>query len=153
MMKKETKIWLSIGSVILVAILGSVFVNLGMEWFDGLIKPTEWVPNILIPIVWTVIYLVAIAYLWLALNRNGINKELAILLGVNGLLNVVWCLTFFTLNSLLGGLVFILLNLIAGTVLLIELSKDNKLYSYMLMIYPLWLSLATCLNLACWILN
>lgn len=152
-MKKEVKIWISIGCVIAVALLGSLFVNLGMDWFDGLSKPSEWPPNVLIPIIWTIIYLVAIVYLWIAFNRNGINKELAVLLSVNGLLNVVWCLTFFTCQALLGGLVVILLNLIAGTVLLIELSKDNKLYSYMLMIYPLWLSVATCLNLACWILN
>ena len=92
MMKKEVKIWLSIGCVVAVAVLGSIFVNLGMEWFDGLSKPSEWPPNVLIPIVWTVIYLVAIAYLWIALNRNGINKELAVLLGVNG--GVKCCMVF-----------------------------------------------------------
>ena len=47
-------IWVSI---IIVAILGSIFVNLGMDWFNSLEKPSEWIPNIVIPIVWTIIYL------------------------------------------------------------------------------------------------
>ena len=41
---------LAIGAVILVATLGSIFVNIGMDWFATLVKPTEWVLNIVIPI-------------------------------------------------------------------------------------------------------
>lgn len=40
-----------------VAGLGSLFVFLGSGWFNSLTTPVEWVPNIVIPIVWTVIYL------------------------------------------------------------------------------------------------
>ena len=38
--------------IILVAVLGSVFVNLGMEWFNSLTTPSQWLPNFIIPIVW-----------------------------------------------------------------------------------------------------
>ena len=51
-MKKENivKYGIPVLSVVLVALLGSIFVEMGMDWFDGLNKPTEWIPNIVIPI-------------------------------------------------------------------------------------------------------
>lgn len=154
-MKRETlNIILSIGAVVLVAVLGSVFVNLGMDWFDSLIKPSEWVPNIVIPIVWTVIYVVFAIYLFFTIKKEKeLDMELMWLLIINGVLNVLWCLVFFTLNSLLWGLILIILNLIAGTILLRKMRERDGILSYILTIYPIWLSIATCLNLACWILN
>lgn len=153
MENKNLKIILSIGGVLLVAIIGSIFVNLGMDWFESLNKPSEWVPNIIIPIVWTVIYVLFTIYLYFGIKNDRINKEITALLIVNGLLNVLWCLVFFTLNSLLWGLIIIILNLIVGAILLTEMHERDKFFSYFLTIYPLWLSIASCLNLACWILN
>ena len=146
-------ILLSFGLVLIVAGLGSLFVNLGMDWFDTLVKPSEWIPNIVIPIVWTVIYIAFAIYLYFAVKNEKLDKEMIWLLIINGVLNVIWCFVFFTLNSLLWGLIVIVLNLIAGAVMLILMHKKDMFFSYFLTIYPLWLSIATCLNLACWILN
>lgn len=150
---KTLTIILSIGAVVLVAALGSIFVNLGMDWFDGLVKPSEWVSNIVIPIVWTIIYIAFAIYLYFAIKNETLDRELIILLIVNGIMNVLWCLVFFTLNSLLWGLIVIVLNLIVGAVMITIMHKRDMFFSYVLTIYPLWLSIATCLNLACWILN
>ncbi len=49
------RFFVSFGPVILVAVLGSVFVFLGMDRFSALVKPEQWISNIMIPIVWTVI--------------------------------------------------------------------------------------------------
>lgn len=153
MRNKSLTIIFSIAAVVLVAVLGSVFVNMGMDWFDTLIKPSEWVPNIIIPIIWTIIYIAFGIYLYFAIKNETLDKELVILLIVNGVLNVVWCLVFFTLNSLLWGLIAIVMNLIVGAVMITIMHKKDMFFSYVLTIYPLWLSIATCLNLACWILN
>ena len=154
MMKNKTLTTvISIGAVILVAVLGSIFVNLGMDWFDSLVKPSEWVPNIIIPIIWTIIYVAFAIYLYFAIKNDRLDKELIILLIVNGILNVAWCLVFFTLGSLLWGLIVIVMNLIVGAVMINLMHKRDMFFSYFLTIYPLWLSIATCLNLACWILN
>ena len=32
-------------SIVVVAVLGSIFVNIGMAWFDSLRKPMQWIPN------------------------------------------------------------------------------------------------------------
>ena len=154
-MKRENIINYVVGisSVLLVALLGWVFVDMGMDWFNGLNKPSEWIPNAVIPIIWTIIYSVFILYIIHLVRKEKDNKRIVILLIVNGILNVLWCLIYFALNSLLGGQIVIILNLIASVLLLREICKTSELYSYILTIYPVWLSFATCLNLAAWILN
>lgn len=139
--------------ILLVAVLGSIFVNLGMEWFNDLYKPSQWIPNIVIPIVWTIIYVTfaIINYLWI--KKSAIPKSTIILMVINGILNVLWCLVFFTLKQLFIGNIVIILNLIAGIILIINILRHEKLYGYILSIYPIWLSIATSLNLALWILN
>lgn len=147
------KIIISTLIIVAVAALGSVFVNLGIDWFNGLIKPLEWIPNFLIPVVWTVIYLTfaIVNFIWI---KNGtIPKQTVVLMIINAVLNVLWCLLFFTFNLLFIGNIAIIFNLIAGFFLWASIYKSNKIYSYILLIYPVWLSIATTLNLALWILN
>ena len=139
--------------IALVAGLGSIFVNIGMPWFEVLQKPTQWIPNVVIPIVWTIVYglFAGINFFWI--KNSGISKTTTILMIVNAFLNLLWCLVFFTLNLLFVGNIVIILNLIAGILLWVSSFKENKLYSYILSIYPIWLSIATTLNLTLWILN
>ena len=139
--------------IALVAVLGAVFVNIGMEWFNGLAKPSQWIPNIVIPIVWTVVYLSFAVILIIWQNKGNIPLSTKILLIVNGVLNVLWCLIFFALKLTFVGNIVIVINLIAGIVLWLNIFKQQKLYSYILSIYPIGLSIATTLNLAMWILN
>ena len=140
-------------AIVFVAALGSVFVNLGIDWYDSLNKALQWPPNILIPIVWTVIYVSfgIINFLWI--KGEKIPTKTLILMLVNGFLNILWCLVFFTLHLTFVGIIIIVLNLIAGILLWLDIFKNNKIYAYILSIYPIWLSVATTLNLALWILN
>lgn len=153
-MSKTTKYQIiSTISIVLVAVLGSVFVNIGMEWFNSLAKPSQWIPNIVIPIVWSVIYLLAIICNIILIKQEKINKTLLTCLILNGIFNILWCLVFFTLNLTFIGLITIIINLILGWFLWINLQKTENLLAKILIIYPIWLSIATTLNLALWILN
>ena len=140
-------------SVSLVGLIGGVFVKKGMSWYEKLIKPTQWIPTPIIPIAWSVIYTITILYIIHLLRKEKWNNRIVSLLIINGILNVLWCLTFFTLHQLFGGLIIIILKLHASVLLLKEISKTSEIYSYALTTYPAWLSIATTLNLACWILN
>ena len=144
---------LAIIAVVIVAVLGSIFVNLGIDWFNLLNKPTQWIPNIVIPIVWTVIYLFTAIMLCVLIKNENLNTGLLITFIVNGILNVLWCLVFFALNLTLIGNILIITNLIAGWMLFIQLIKFRNKYINFYIIYPLWLSIATTLNLCLWILN
>ena len=144
---------ITLTSILLVAVLGTVFVNLGMDWFNGLVKPSQWILNIIIPIVWTIIYLAFAVVLTLWQLKNTLNKKIVILLILNELLNVLWCLIFFALHLTLFGNITIIINLIAGILLINEFKNANITYWPILIIYPIWLSIATALNTALWILN
>lgn len=153
MENKTLKIIMIFAFIAIVAGLGSLFVNLGSAWFNSLTTPTQWIPNALIPIVWTVIYLAFAAVFFFWVRAGGAPKEIYFWGIVNGVLNVLWCLVFFTLNQLFLGLVVIILNLVAGWIFWQKIISQNKVYGRVLAIYPIWLSIATCLNLALWILN
>jgi len=151
--KQIIQIIITIASIVVVAALGSIFVNLGMDWFNSLNKPSQWIPNIVIPIVWTIIYLTYAIVLFFWIKNYKLSRNIVIALIVNGILNVLWCLVFFTLQQTFLGLIIIVLNLIASYILFFLMYKEQKLYSIFTFIYPIWLSLATTLNLALWILN
>lgn len=142
-----------IAPILAVAILGSIFVNIGMDWFEWLIKPSQWIPSFVIPIVWSVIYIAFAVILILWLKDDKIPLLTFVLLIVNGVLNVLWCLVFFTLQQTFLGNIVIVLNLIASFWLIFEISKFKKVYALAILIYPIWLAIATTLNLATWILN
>ena len=150
---KKIQISLVIIGIVLVAVLGSVFVNIGMGWFNSLERPMQWIPNILIPIVWTIIYLVFGVVLIVWVLKTGLPRNVIVWLIINGILNVLWCLLFFTLQLTFVGGIAIILNLIAGYVLFFNIMKYNLSYAIITSIYPVWLSIATVLNLALWILN
>jgi len=139
--------------VMLVAVLGTIFTNTGLDWLDTLNKPNMWLKVYIIPTIWSIIYTLFSTYLIYLTYKNQCNKKLIALLILNGLINVVWCLVYFYVKNILLGLIIIIINLILSILLLIEIYKRNLKWSYVLMIYPTWLSIATCLNLSIWILN
>ena len=139
--------------ILLVAGIGGIFVRLGMEWFNTLLKPNEWIPNFVIPIMWTIIYILFAIFLSISIKNKSLSTNVVILSVINGVLNILWCLVFFALNQLLLGNIIIIINAFFGTLLVNEMIKNNKWYFYLSAIYPIWLYLATSLNTALWILN
>lgn len=140
-------------SILFVVGMGSIFVNLGMDWFNTLPKLSEWVPNFVIPIMWTIIYILFAILLSISIKTKSLSTNVVILSIINGVLNIFWCLVFFALNQLLFGNIIIIINAFFGTLLVNEIVKNNKWYYFLSVIYPIWLYLATSLNTALWILN
>lgn len=152
-MRKQLKFEiLSIVLVVLVAVLGSIFVNIGMDWYSSVTKPTQWIPSFVIPIVWSIVYILAILCLWVQISNSTTTTMTTILFVLNGVLNVLWCLVFFTLRLTLLAEIVIIANLVFGWILYVKI-KGQNLYANLLLIYPIWLSIATSLNTAIWILN
>ena len=61
--------------ILFVAVLGSIFVNLGMDWFNALEKPSQWIANPVIPIVWTLIYIACAVILVLWTNKEELPNQ------------------------------------------------------------------------------
>jgi tryptophan-rich sensory protein len=153
MKNTKSKIALIIISIVIVAVLGSIFVNIGMDWFAALNKPSQWIPNIIIPIVWTMIYITFGIVLSVWVSRYNMPRGVVVWLIINGILNILWCLLFFTFKLTFVGNICIILNLIAGIVLFFQIYNFKPIYAIITSIYPIWLSIATSLNTAIWILN
>lgn len=148
-MRRIKKYVLPLLFIIFVAGVGYLFTSYGMTWYKTLKKPTEWLGSMVFVVVWSTIY--SLFYIYCIRNEYN-NKTLNLLL-INGILNVLWCLMYFVINTLLGGLIVIIVNLFLAVYLVFEIYKYNKLYGYILCVYPLWIAIATTLNLATFILN
>ncbi len=151
--KDNYKIIIICLAILVVAGVGSIFVNLGMDWYAGLAKPREWIPNFVIPLVWSVIYVLFAIILSILSKQNLLTKKTIYLCVFNGIFNVLWCLVFFTLNQLFIGNIIIIINAFIGVLLLVSLNKIDKNYIALLWLYVIWLLVATSLNVAVWILN
>ncbi len=147
------KYFCAIAGVVLVAAMGSVFVGLGIKWFGGLNVPSQFVPSWVIPIIWTIIYILAGVILVGLIKSDKLSKNLRILFVVNGILNVLWCLTFFALKQTQLGNIVIVINAYFACYLVYALSKTNKVYAAMFTIHPIWVCIASTLNTCLWILN
>lgn len=153
-MKTLTKCILVAIGVTLTAVLGSIFSAMGMEWYGTLTRPTDWPPNYIFPIVWSIVYLLAFVTLCGVYRaENNDTRTITVLAIVNGLLNVLWCLVFFTFEQLFVGVVVIVINLVVAIWLVLQLKSKGNLWFYLMLVYPLWVSVATTLNIAMWILN
>ena len=125
-------------------------------WYASLEKPAFNPPNWLFGPVWTTLYTlmgIAAFLVW----RQGIRKrEVKIALGifiVQLVLNTLWSIVFFGLNSLLGGLVVILPLWVAILLSIITFYRISKTAGVLLIPYILWVSFATILNFSLWQLN
>lgn len=151
--QKILNISLIIVGILLVALIGSIFVNLGLNWYAQLNVPSQWILGIIIPIMWTIIYIVFATILIDWVVKTSIPKDVVTLLIINGILNLLWCLLFFTLHLTFVGSITIILNLVVAIVLIVRIFKYNEVYAFVASIYPIWVAIATTLNLCIWILN
>ncbi len=154
-MKNETLkkiVWTAL-AVVVVALLGALFVSFGNEWFNNVNKPLQWIPNYVFPIVWTIIYFVFTVIMYDIYEKKSVAKDTVILGIINGVLNIVWCLLFFTLRLTFVGLIVIILNALFAYALWYSFYRRDKRYGYAFSIYPIWLTVAAFLNAAVWILN
>ena len=137
-------------SVAIIGIIGRILTDTNSAWFTALNKPTEFVPSIVFTIMWSLIYLCFAVVVFLLLQRKQMDPSTLVTLILTGVFQWLWSLVYFRLHSPLLGLVMLILLAALALVLLTRLFKKDKLYLYILAIYPMWLTLATFINLALW---
>lgn len=98
-LKKNSDIIFTCIFVIIVALLGSIFVSLGKDWFASLLKPSQWLSDFVISLLWSVIYILFAVIISVLFKKELITKKIIVLAVLNGILNVLWCLVFFYFKS------------------------------------------------------
>ena len=126
---------------------------MGDDYFATVVKPTQWVPDFVFAVVWTLIYIIYAVTYFLFSGERLLDKKLVFVGLLNGLLNVLWSLVYFALGNGFGGMVIIIINAFFATLLAKSITEKGQKFTFLCWLYPLWLYLATALNFAVWILN
>ena len=137
--------------------IGSVFTRSAIPtWYATLEKPTFAPPNWLFAPVWTLLYItmgIAAFLVW----RQGLeNRQVRIALIVfliQLVLNALWSVVFFGLESPLYGLIVISVLWVAILVTAIIFFKISRVASVLMWPYLLWVTFAAVLNSSIWLLN
>lgn len=149
-LKSFIKLILSIGICLGAGVLGSVFTISSIpSWYVTLNKPIFSPPNWVFGPVWTVLYILMGISLYLIWAKSKVPSVFWIQL----ILNASWSIIFFGMKN--PGLALVdIVALWVSIVLTIKVfDKINKLSSYLLYPYLLWVSFASILNLSIWVLN
>lgn len=125
-------------------------------WYATLHKPSFTPPNWLFGPAWTLLYiLMAIAFwriLTLPKDTAGKIKSIAWFI-IQILLNALWSIAFFGMHSPLYGLVVIGLMLVAIFATVMSFLKIDRISGWLLIPYLAWVSFASALNAAVFLLN
>jgi translocator protein len=137
---------ISLVIVIIVAGIGSLFTDTG-SWYQS-IKPSITPPNLVFPIVWTVLfYLIAVSlyYSWLS-SKDKEKLMVIILFGINFILNILWTFIYFKNRNPLIAFIDIVALWVSILVLIIYNWRRDRKASYFLIPYLAWVSFAGVLN-------
>jgi benzodiazapine receptor len=158
MMRRDIwKLVVSIVACLAAGAIGSIFTRSAIPtWFATLEKPVFSPPNWLFAPVWTLLYIlmgIAAFLVWRKGLENRQVRTALIIFLIQLILNVLWSVVFFGLESPLLGLVVILFLWVAILVTVIQFFKISRTASVLLWPYLLWVTFAAVLNSSIWLLN
>ena len=155
--KSLGKLLTSIIFVQVAGLLGSVATFTSINgWYKTLVKPSFNPPNWIFGPVWTVIYVLIGAALFLIWDKGLQKKKVRVaiwLFIVHLFVNVGWSVVFFGMHSIFGGFVGALVLWTFIVALIWKFYEINKWAAFLLVPYILWTSFAVVLNTAFWLLN
>lgn len=135
--------------------LGGALTDLG-PWYFALKHPAWKPPDAAFGVIWSTIFtLCAISgcLAWQAAHTPALRRRVAVLFGVNAVLNILWSALYFTLQRpdwALLEVVFLWLSIVA---LMVGLWRLSRWASLLLITYWVWVSIAAVLNLQTVMLN
>ncbi len=145
-----------------VLIFQSVSILLGLQmsseinsWYIGLHKSPLTPPNVVFPIVWTILYtlIALVGYtLWSNIRLPGV-KTLFILFIIQIFLNWLWSPLFFNFHLIFVSLIFIMILIVITFTLIYRMWHSFPYSALMLIPYFLWLWFAAYLNYFIWLHN
>ena len=156
-MRNTLKLATSIIVCFLAGGVGTIFTNGSLyTWYPHLIKPFFSPPNSVFGPVWTILYLlmgVSFYLIWKKGTKNKKVREAMMFFGIQLGINAIWTPIFFGAHNTLLALIVILLLWVFILKTILLFSKINKIASYLLYPYILWVSFATILNFSLYLLN
>jgi benzodiazapine receptor len=148
---------ISIVACLCAGVIGSIFTRQAIPtWYAALAKPSFSPPDWLFAPVWTLLYIlmgIAAFLVWRKGTQNRPVKIALIVFLVQLILNILWSVVFFGLESPLSGLIVIVVLWVALLVTVLRFFKISRVASILLWPYLLWVTFAAVLNASIWLLN
>jgi tryptophan-rich sensory protein len=148
---------LLLGACLLVSFLPGVFGAAFPpgEWYVHLDKSALTPPGWVFPIAWTLLYIaIGVAlYLFLVQAPPPKRRGALVVFGVQLVLNALWSWIFFGLHEIGAALVEIVALWLAIVATMIVFGRHSRVSAKLLLPYLLWVSFATYLTFAIWIMN
>ena len=135
--------------------LSALLTNMGMESYKAAEKPPLTPPDIVFPIVWSILFtLMAIsaARVWLTDNSRMKNRAM-IVYAIQLLFNFFWSILFFGQQAFLASFVLLVILWLLILGMISSFTKINKTAGLLQIPYLLWVTFAGYLNLAIYFLN
>jgi benzodiazapine receptor len=157
---KISDIWKLVVSIIAslaAGAIGSIFTRQAIPtWYTTLEKPAFNPPNWVFMPVWTLLYIMMGVAAFLVWRKGLENKQVRIALVlflVQLVLNALWSVAFFGLQSPAYGLFVIELLWLAILFTVFSFYRISRVASVLLWPYLLWVTFASVLNSSIWLLN
>lgn len=156
-MRNLLKLIVCIGVCQLAGVIGSVFTMENIPtWYASLNKPPLQPPNWLFGPVWITLYTLMGVSIFLVI-KNGLNKpgvkSAAGLFAVQLVLNTLWSIVFFGMHELLMSVFIIAALWIMILLTMLKFKPISFTAAVLLLPYLLWVSFASYLNSAIFVLN
>ncbi|HWA07716.1 MAG TPA: TspO/MBR family protein [Ignavibacteria bacterium] len=156
-MPKFLKFVVSIIICQLAGVIGSVFtVNNIASWYLDLNKPLLNPPNWVFGPVWITLYFlmgISLFLVWKKGLNSRFNRNAFILFIIQLVFNASWSIVFFGMHQLLLSVFVIIILWLLIFINIVQFGKISRSAAYLLMPYILWVSFASYLNIAIYILN
>ena len=136
-------------ALVVVAGIGGKATDIG-PWYRELSKPRWNPPDWVFPVAWTTIYLFIIASVGGAWNEADESQRTTLLwlVGFNFIVNTLWSILFFAMRKPHWAMVDVVLLWLSILAMMIFFASINALYTWLLLPYILWVSVASLLNLS-----
>ena len=139
------------------SLLSGVFTGKQKEFIESLVQPPLSPPSWLFGVIWPILYALmgAAAYLiYDSVKGTKDDKKNALYFYAAQLLvNFLWSIVFFRFESLVGGLIILIILDILVALTMYKFSKINRLAFWLLIPYFVWILFATYLNIGFVVLN
>ena len=124
-------------------------------WYSTLVKPALNPPNWIFFPVWTLLYVMMGISFYLVWRKgfNNKTKTAIYLFSTQLLLNFLWTFIFFGLKLMLLAFVEIVILWVMILITILRFYKISKGAAYLLIPYIVWVSFASYLNLAIFLVN
>ncbi|MFA5104518.1 MAG: TspO/MBR family protein [Candidatus Margulisiibacteriota bacterium] len=142
---------------LLAGVIGSVFTYPAIPvWYAALNKPFFNPPNWIFGPVWTALYIMMGASVYLIWNKRkeGIEATKGLVVFAGQLfLNIIWSVVFFGYKDLFFGLLIIIFLWALILICMVQFGKLSRNAMLLLVPYIVWVSFAAILNAAFWLMN